>query len=80
MNEPSKTAIEQLYDYINGLNLKADEGIFHHVEVYGGTFVLIGACKVPNSWSSFLAYSYVGGQVYHLWRNGTGAWSYETIA
>lgn len=80
INEQGKTAIQQLYDYIDGLNMNADEGIFHHVEVYGGTFVLIGACKIPNSWSSFIAFSYVAGQVYHLWRNNTGAWNYEQIA
>ncbi len=75
-----KTVVQQLYDYIDGLNLKTNEGIFHIVQVYGGTFSLIGSCTQQNSWSSFIAFSYVAGQVYHLWRNNTGAWNYEQIA
>ena len=77
--DSSKGAIEQLTDYIDSLNLPAGKSIFNTVVIHGGTYTVIGTCSAINSWSAFIAFSYVSGNIFHLSKDGSGSWSSNTL-
>lgn len=77
--DSSKGAIEQLTDYIDSLNLPARKSIFNTVDIYGGTYTVIGTCTEANSWSTFIAFNYFSGNIFHLIRDGSGSWSSKTL-
>lgn len=77
--DPSKSIIEQIEDYIDSLDLKDQEPIFHNVNIHGGWFVIIGVCTTKNSWSTFLTFGYFGNDCYYLYRNSNGDWYYKSL-
>ena len=78
-SDQNKSMIEQIYAYIDSLNLESRSAIFNIVEVHGGTFMVIGFVHSSGLWASFIAFSYSGGQIYHLWRGKAGEWNYESL-
>lgn len=78
--DSSKGIIEQIEDYIDGLNLNGGTAILQLVEVHGGTYTIIGTCSAKNSWSTFLVMNYFLGNVFHLCRADGGSWSYKQLS